>query len=51
MFSGWGEEKGTDLLIASSGYLSRPTEMLDGADYDLPKIRKWTRLERKSEQH
>lgn len=37
-------------ILASSGYLSRPAELLDGDGYGLPQTREWTRLERESEQ-
>ncbi len=37
-------------ILASSGYLSRPAELLDGDGYGLPQAREWTRLERESEQ-
>ena len=50
MFSGWGEEKGTDLLIASSGYLTRPAELLDDQGYGLPQAGEWQRLEEQSEE-
>lgn len=37
-------------ILASSGYLSRPAELLDGHGYGLPQPNEWTRLERESEQ-
>ena len=37
-------------ILASSGYLSRPAELLDGDGYGLPQTREWTRTERESEQ-
>ncbi|WP_394375306.1 DUF4105 domain-containing protein [Stutzerimonas frequens] len=37
-------------ILASSGYLSRPAELLDGHGYGLPQPSEWTRLERESEQ-
>lgn len=37
-------------ILANSGYLSRPAELLDGHGYGLPQTREWTRLERESEQ-
>jgi hypothetical protein len=36
-------------ILASSGYLSRPAELLDGNGYGLPQPSEWTRLERESE--
>ncbi|MDT3711862.1 MAG: DUF4105 domain-containing protein [Pseudomonadaceae bacterium] len=37
-------------ILASSGYLSRPAELLDGDGYGLPQASEWRRLERESEQ-
>ncbi|HCW94402.1 DUF4105 domain-containing protein [Stutzerimonas balearica] len=37
-------------ILASSGYLSRPAELLDGNGYGLPQPSEWTRLERESEE-
>ncbi len=37
-------------ILANSGYLSRPAELLDGHGYGLPQPSEWTRLERESEQ-
>jgi len=37
-------------ILANSGYLSRPAELLDGPGYGLPQPNEWTRLERESEQ-
>lgn len=37
-------------ILASSGYLSRPAELLDGDGYGLPQASEWSRLERESEQ-
>ena len=37
-------------IFASSGYLSRPAELLDGNGYGLPQPSEWTRLERESEE-
>lgn len=37
-------------ILANSGYLSRPAELLDGQGYGLPQPSEWTRLERESEQ-
>ena len=37
-------------ILASSGYPSRPAELLDGDGYGLPQTREWTRPERESEQ-
>ncbi|MCF7200838.1 DUF4105 domain-containing protein [Pseudomonas oligotrophica] len=37
-------------ILASSGYLSRPAELLDGRGYGLPQASEWTRLERESEE-
>jgi len=37
-------------ILASSGYLSRPAELLDGHGYGLPQPSEWTSLERESEQ-
>ncbi len=36
-------------ILANSGYLSRPAELLDGHGYGLPQPNEWTRLERESE--
>ena len=55
-----GRERGDDGLanadealqgiLASSGYLSRPAELLDGQGYGLPQASEWQRLERESSQ-
>lgn len=55
-----GRERGDDGLakadealqgiLASSGYLSRPAELLDDQGYGLPQASEWQRLERESSQ-
>jgi hypothetical protein len=37
-------------ILANSGYLSRPAELLDGSGYGLPQASEWQRLERESSQ-
>jgi len=37
-------------ILASSGYLSRPAELLDGQGYGLPQAGEWQRLEQQSEE-
>lgn len=37
-------------ILANSGYLSRPAELLDGNGYGLPQASEWTRLEQESSQ-
>ncbi len=37
-------------ILANSGYLSRPAELLDGQGYGLPQASEWQRLEHESEQ-
>lgn len=37
-------------ILANSGYLSRPAELLDGRGYGLPQAREWQRLEQESSQ-
>ncbi|MGE4405867.1 DUF4105 domain-containing protein [Pseudomonas sp.] len=37
-------------LLANSGYLSRPAELLDGQGYGLPQASEWQRLEHESAQ-
>jgi DNA-binding transcriptional MerR regulator len=37
-------------ILASSGYLSRPAELLDGQGYGLPQASEWQRLQRESSQ-
>lgn len=55
--SGRGQDAGLERadsalkeILASSGYLSRPAELLDGNGYGLPQPSEWTRLERESEE-
>jgi hypothetical protein len=37
-------------ILANSGYLSRPAELLDGVGYGLPQASEWQRLEQESSQ-
>lgn len=37
-------------ILANSGYLSRPAELLDGSGYGLPQASEWQRLESESSQ-
>jgi len=37
-------------ILASSGFLSRPAELLDGSGYGLPQASEWQRLEQESSQ-
>jgi len=37
-------------ILANSGYLSRPAELLDGNGYGLPQASEWARLEQESSQ-
>lgn len=37
-------------ILANSGYLSRPAELLDGSGYGLPQASEWQRLEQESSQ-
>ncbi|MCQ4312223.1 DUF4105 domain-containing protein [Pseudomonas stutzeri] len=55
-----GRERGDDSLakaddalqgiLANSGYLSRPAELLNGSGYGLPQANEWQRLEQESSQ-